>query len=69
MSDVVQSVPPTVGSEQAGYEADLDQLLAEAERLNELMRADRAEIERLKGESGALKAETRALLAGMGAQL
>lgn len=69
MSDVVQTVPPPAGGEQAGYEADLGLLLAEAERLNEMMRADRAEIERLKSETWALRAETRALLAGMGARL
>lgn len=69
MNDVMQSVPSSLSGGQADYEADLSQLMAEVERLNELMRSDRAEIERLKSETWALKAETRALLAGMGAQL
>jgi hypothetical protein len=58
-----------VASEQAGYEADLEQAMAEVSRLNELMRQDRADIERLRGEAWALRAETRAVLAAMGAQL
>lgn len=69
MIDVVQSVPPPQAGDAAGYEADLRQLLAEADQLNELMQADRAEVERLKSEAWALRAETRARLAGMGAQL
>ena len=51
------------------YEAMIEQLLSEMTPLNEQMLADRAEINRLKIETSALKAETRALLSGMGAQL
>ena len=42
-------------------------MLAEMERLNERMRGDQAEIDRLTAESAAIKSETRALLAAMGA--
>lgn len=69
MTNAVQCAPPSVAGEQDGYEADLNQLLAEADRLNELMQGDRAEIERLKEETRILKAGTRALLASMVAHL
>ena len=69
MSDMAPSAPQAVGSEQAGYEAALEQAMAEVSRLNELMRQDRADIERLRGEAWVLRAETRAVLAAMGAQL
>ncbi len=43
--------------------------MTEVSRLNSLMQQDRADIERLRAEAWQLKAETRALLAGMGARL
>ena len=60
----------------AEYEAEFELLMQEAARLNELMAQDRIEIERLKletstlaEETGRIKADTRALLASMGARL
>ena len=69
MSDIAPPVAQVVTSEQTACEAALEQSLAEAGRLNELMQQDRADIERLRIEAWALRAETRAVLAGMGAQL
>lgn len=60
-----QTAPQTA----AEYEATFERLMAEAENLNEQMRHDRAEIERLTAETAALKSETRALLTSMGAKL
>jgi hypothetical protein len=41
-------------------------LLAEMARLNDQMRLDQAEIDRLRQETAVLKDETRALLSAMG---
>ncbi len=51
----------------AEYEADFEQMLVEMKHLNELMKRDQAVIDRLASESQTLKAETRAILASMGA--
>jgi peptidoglycan hydrolase CwlO-like protein len=51
----------------AEYEAAIDQLLAEMQRLNQKMKEDQSVIDRLKAETETLKRETRALLASMGA--
>lgn len=56
-------------SGQADYETAMEQVLAEVSRLNVLMQQDRGDIKRLHGETWELKAEPRALLAGMGAAL
>ena len=69
MNELSQPATQALPSEQADGEAALEQAMAEIHRLNELMQQDRADIERLRAESGELRAETRALLAGMGAQL
>src|SRR4051794_22027953 len=50
----------------AEYEAAVDEILRQIGLLNEQMRADRAESERLRAESQTLKRETRAILASMG---
>ena len=47
----------------------IDQLLAEMQRLNEQMRNDQAEIERLKMETRAISAHTDQLLLQIEAQL
>ena len=67
MENLVSS--QTAPQAASDYEASFNQLMAEMERLNEQMRSDRADIERLKAETQMLKAETRAVLASMGAKL
>lgn len=47
---------------EAESQAIIAQLFAEMRRLNERMREDQAEIDRLKSETQFLKAETRATL-------
>lgn len=69
MSELAQPTSSSVMSEQADYETAMEQAMAEVSRLNVLMQQDRVDIERLRGEAWELKAETRALLAGMGARL
>ena len=59
----VQPVPQTT----AGYEAAFARLMAEAVSINEQMRRDRIEIERLTVETQIIRDETRTLLAGMDA--
>jgi Tfp pilus assembly protein PilN len=44
------------------FEAEIDRYLAEMKRLNELMRKDQAEIDRLKAETRAMQADTRAII-------
>ena len=61
----MQSVPQT----QAEYEAIFERMMVEAESLNQQMRSDRIEIERLTTETHLLKNETRMILAGMGAKV
>ena len=61
----VQAAPQTA----AEYEAIFERLMAESENLNEQMRHDRIEIERLTAETATLKSETRSLLISMGAKL
>jgi len=58
------------------YESAFDQLMAEAEGINERMEHDRTKIERLEVETKAiiedivrLRVETRTLLASMGAKV
>ncbi len=58
------------------YEAAFDQLMAEAESINERMGQDRTKIEQLEAETKAtiedivrLRVETRTLLASMGAKV
>lgn len=58
------------------YEAAFDQLMAEAESINERMGNDRARIEKLEAETKSTiedivrpKVETRTLLASMGAKV
>lgn len=53
----------------AEYEAAFERLMMEAEIINERMRQDRSEIERLKAETKVIQDETRTLLAGMGAKV
>jgi len=60
-----QSAPQT----SAEYAAAFERLMAEAESINENMRRDRTEIERLKVETKVIRDETRTLLAGMGAKV
>jgi peptidoglycan hydrolase CwlO-like protein len=49
------------------YKAAIHQMLDEMLRLNQQMQEDQAAIERTQAEIALLKAETRALLARMGA--
>jgi hypothetical protein len=51
----------------AEYKAAIAEMLMEMYRLNEKMQNDQVEIDRLNVETAALKAETRALLARIGA--
>lgn len=61
MSDVLSSQPaPRTAAE---YKAVIAQLLAEMHRLNEQMRQDQTDIDRLKVETNVLKAETQRLKA------
>jgi len=69
MSELAQPTPQSVTGEQTDYETAMEQVMAEVSRLNVLMQQDRADIERLRGEAWELRAENRALLAGMGARL
>ena len=55
MDDIISQRAPRNAAE---YEAAISQLLTEMHRLNEFMRRDQAEIDRLKAETSALKAET-----------
>lgn len=66
MDELFQTPSPESAAE---YEAAVDQLLAEMGRLNHQMRADRAEIERLRAETRELKRETRAVLESLGCRL
>ncbi len=54
---------------EAESQALITQLFAEMRQLNETMRQDQAEIERVKSETLRLKAGTRATLARLGALL
>lgn len=67
MMDIASAQPAPQTT--AEYEAIFERLMSEAENLNEQMRHDRIEIERLTAETAALKIETRALLISMGAKL
>lgn len=74
MMDIASAQPAPQTT--AEYEAIFERLMAEAEGIHEQMGRDRIEIERLKvetkalaEETGRLKAETRTLLAGMGAKV
>lgn len=65
MTDIASAQP--VPQTAAEYEAAFERLMAEAESLNEQMRRDRIEIERLKVEAQITRDETRTLLADMDA--
>lgn len=54
MTDILTQPTPQTESE---YEAALNQMFAEMHSLNEQMRRDQADIDRLKAESEAYKAE------------
>jgi uncharacterized protein YdcH (DUF465 family) len=60
-----QSAPMTAED----YEATFYRIMAEAESLNEQMRHDRVEIEKLKAETTEIRDETRAILASIGAKV
>jgi hypothetical protein len=64
MEDAV--APPLTPKTVAEYKVAIAGLLAEMARLNDQMRLDQAEIDRLRQETAVLKDETRALLATMG---
>ena len=59
---MAQSAPMTTED----YEAAFYRVLADAENLNEQMRRDRVEIDKLKSESQAIRDETRLILASIG---
>lgn len=52
---------------EAESQAVISQLFAEMHRLNEIMRQDQVEIDRIKVETQRLKVETRATLDRLGA--
>lgn len=54
---------PGTPETDADFEATWEQYMSEMNRLNELMRQDQIEIDRLKAESQALKAESAVLKA------
>ena len=59
---MARSVPKTTED----YEAAFYKVSADAEGLNEQMRRDRVEIDKLKAESQAIRDETRVILASIG---
>lgn len=65
MENIVSSSPEP--QTEAESQAIIAQLFAEMYRLNEKMRQDQIEIERLKSETQYLKAETRTILDRLGA--
>ena len=67
MTDIASAQPAPQTS--AEYEAAFERLMAEVESINENMRRDRTEIERLKAETKIIRDETRTLLTGMGAKV
>ena len=74
MEDSVSSQPTPETA--ADFEAAVEECLVEIRRLNEQMQGDRNDIEKLKtetlalkAESQRLKAETRAALARLGAEV
>lgn len=58
MDNVFSQLAPKTTAE---YKALIDALLAEMERLDDRMALDRAEIDRLKAETAAIKAEGQAI--------
>jgi hypothetical protein len=64
MEDAV--TPPLTPKTVAEYKVAIAGLLAEMARLNDQMRLDQAEFDRLRQETAVLKDETRALLATIG---
>jgi hypothetical protein len=65
VSDTISPQPaPRTAAE---YRTVINELLTEMEHINEQMRRDQAEIDRLAAETAVIKEETRALLAAMGA--
>jgi hypothetical protein len=64
MEDAV--APSLTPKTVAEYKAAIAGLLAEMARLNEQMRLDQTEIDRLRQETALLRDETRALLATIG---
>ncbi|HZP84596.1 MAG TPA: hypothetical protein VFB21_23375 [Chthonomonadaceae bacterium] len=67
MNDLISTQPaPRTTAE---YKAAIKQLFAEMDRRNQQMECDRRDITRLEAETAALKTETRAILASLGARL
>jgi ABC-type Zn uptake system ZnuABC Zn-binding protein ZnuA len=64
MADILSQPAPKTTAE---YKAAIRQMMDEMERLNQKMREDQTDIDRTQAEAAILKAETRALLARMGA--
>lgn len=64
MEDAV--APPLSPKTVAEYKVAIAGLLNEMARLNDQMRLDQAEIDRLRQETAVLRDETRALLATLG---
>ena len=74
MANILSAQPAPQTAAQ--YEAEFEMLMQEANGINERMRQERVEIERLKTEEkmlvkeiGRLKGETRAMLVSMGAKI
>lgn len=61
--------PEVTPRSAAEYRTVIDQMIEEMRRLNERMQGDGAEINRLAGETAAIKSDIRSLLAEMGAPL
>ncbi len=67
MASTISTTPVPVTT--AEYEAEFEMLMQEASGINERMKQERVEIERLKVETKEIRDETRALLTSMGAKL
>ncbi len=67
MNDVISS--PPAPQTAADYEAELEEMWMEIERLNALIKSDQADIDRLKAESDAIRAETEIIKARTQARL
>ena len=62
---IIQSAPQP----EAEQERTLNQMFTEMQHLNDIMHKDEVAIERLKGETSVLRAETRSILARLGETL
>lgn len=69
MSDIPAAFPQIIPETEDGYKQAFFEIMAEVEKLNEQMRLERIQIERLRAESAILRDETRTILSGIEARL